>query len=161
VPHDGDLLVDGGVLNNLPFEPMRDDSTIETIVAVDVAPDQGPRARSDYGMSVSGFRALGASVRRGKSDYPSVTSVLLRSMLTGSVRNQRTSMQDGAVDLVVTMHLPGVGLLDFERAREVAAMGYTSSSEEIAAWAADRADLGAGVADANGSVGSAATGGQR
>ena len=161
VPHDGDLLVDGGVLNNLPFEPMRDDSTIETIVAVDVAPDQGPRARSDYGMSVSGFRALGASVRRGKSDYPSVTSVLLRSMLTGSVRNQRTSMQDGAVDLVVTMHLPGVGLLDFERAREVAAMGYTSSSEEIAAWAADRADLGAGVTGANGSVGSAATGGQR
>jgi len=62
---------------------------------------------------------------------------------------------------VVTMHLPGVGLLDFERAREVAAMGYTSSSEEIAAWAADRADLGAGVTGANGSVGSAATGGQR
>ena len=70
VPHEGDLLVDGGVLNNLPFEMMRDNSTIETIIAVDVAPDQGPRARADYGMSVSGFHALGASLRRRKSDYP-------------------------------------------------------------------------------------------
>ncbi|HYN32151.1 MAG TPA: cyclic nucleotide-binding domain-containing protein, partial [Ilumatobacteraceae bacterium] len=52
VPYEGDLLVDGGVLNNLPFEVMRDDSTVETIIAVDVAPDLGPRARTDYGMSV-------------------------------------------------------------------------------------------------------------
>ena len=67
VPYDGDLLVDGGVLNNMPFEVMRDDSTIGTIIAVDVAPDQGPRARADFGMSVSGFRALGASLKRSKS----------------------------------------------------------------------------------------------
>ena len=141
VPYEGDLLVDGGVLNNLPFEMMRDDSTIETIVAVDVAPDQGPRARSDYGMSVSGFKALAASLRRGKSDYPSVTSVLLRSMLTGAVRNQKASMQDGSVDLLLTLHLPGVGLLEFDRSREVADAGYEASTPTIRQWAATRPEL--------------------
>jgi predicted acylesterase/phospholipase RssA/CRP-like cAMP-binding protein len=141
VPYEGDLLVDGGVLNNLPFEMMRDDSTIETIVAVDVAPDQGPRARTDYGTSVSGFKALAASLRRGKSDYPSVTSVLLRSMLTGAVRNQKASMQDGSIDLLLTLHLPGVGLLEFDRSHEVADAGYEASKPTIRQWAATRPEL--------------------
>jgi predicted acylesterase/phospholipase RssA len=143
VPNEGDLLVDGGVLNNMPFEMMRDDSTIETIIAVDVAPDQGPRARADFGLSVSGFKALGASMRRGKSDYPSVTSILLRSMLTGAVRNQKASMQDGSIDLLLTMHLPGVGLLDFDRTREVAAAGYESAAADVNAWAGSRTELDA------------------
>jgi predicted acylesterase/phospholipase RssA/CRP-like cAMP-binding protein len=147
VPYGGDLLVDGGVLNNLPFETMRDDSTIETIIAVDAAPDQGPRALADYGMSVSGFRALLASLRRTRSHYPSVSSVLLRSMLTGAVRNQKVSMQEGTIDLLLKMHLPGVGLLEFERVDEAAAQGYASAIDPVRAWAASRTYLrNAGVA---------------
>ncbi len=143
VPYDGDLLVDGGVLNNMPFEVMRDDSTIGTIIAVDVAPDRGPRARADFGLSVSGFKALGASLGRSQSIYPSLTSVLLRSMLTGAVRNQKASMEDGSIDLVVAMHLPGIGLLEFERSREVAQAGYEASVEIVSDWAAARSELGA------------------
>lgn len=142
VPHNGDLLVDGGVLNNLPFEMMRDNTTIETIIAVDVAPDRGPRARADFGRSVSGFQALGASLRRSKSIYPSVTSVLLRSMLTGAVRNQKASMADGSIDLLLTLHLPGIGLLDFERSREVAAAGYAAAKPAIDEWVATRPESG-------------------
>jgi predicted acylesterase/phospholipase RssA len=142
VPYEGDLLVDGGVLNNLPFEAMRDDSTIGTIVAVDVAPDLGPRARTDFGMSVSGVRALWEAITPGRSDLPSATSVLLRSMMTGSVRNQRESMEAGSVDLLVTMHLPGIGMLEFERTREVAEAGYLASKDTVAEWAATRSELG-------------------
>ena len=142
VPYEGDLLVDGGVLNNLPFEAMRDDSTIGTIVAVDVAPDLGPRARTDFGMSVSGIRALWESITPGRSDLPSATSVLLRSMMTGSVRNQRESMEAGSVDLLVTLHLPGIGMLEFERTREVAEAGYAASKDTVAEWAATRTELG-------------------
>lgn len=132
---------DGGVLNNMPFEVMRDDSTVGTIIAIDVAPDLGPRARADYGLSVSGVKALGASLGRAKSVYPSLTSVLLRSMLTGAVRNQKASMEDGSIDLVVTMHLPGIGLLDFERSREVAGAGYDASVQTVSEWAATRSEL--------------------
>jgi predicted acylesterase/phospholipase RssA len=143
VPRDGDLLVDGGVLNNLPFEMMRDNSTVDTIIAVDVAPDLGPRARADYGMSVSGFQALGSTLRPGKSIYPTVTSVLLRSMLTGAVRNQKMSMTDGPIDLLLTLHLPGIGLLEFERSHEVANAGYEAAKPTIDDWAATRPELGA------------------
>ncbi len=64
VPFEGDLLVDGGVLNNLPVQVMRTDSTIGTVIAVDVAPQRGPRARTDFGHYVSGVRALRSTVRR-------------------------------------------------------------------------------------------------
>ena len=142
VPFDGDLLVDGGVLNNMPFEVLRDDSTIETLIAVDVAPDHGPRAPTDFGTSVSGFQALRASLGRGRSDYPSVVSVLLRSMLAGAVRNQKESMQDGSIDLLLTLHLSGVSLLDFERSREVAQSGYDAAIPTIREWVASRPELG-------------------
>jgi predicted acylesterase/phospholipase RssA len=61
VPFDGDLLVDGGVLNNMPFEVMRDDSTIGTIIAVDVAPDLGPAGACRLrlvGVGVQGARGV-------------------------------------------------------------------------------------------------------
>jgi predicted acylesterase/phospholipase RssA/CRP-like cAMP-binding protein len=135
VPEGGDLLVDGGVLNNLPFEPMRGDGMIDTVIAIDVAPERGPRAKADYGLSVSGLTALMATVRR-RSTYPSVAAVLLRSMLAGSVHNQKEALRGDAVDLLVQLDLPGVSLLDFERVAEVAEAGYQAARETVAQWAA-------------------------
>jgi predicted acylesterase/phospholipase RssA len=138
VPHEGDLLVDGGVLNNLPVELMRQDGGIGTVIAVDVAPEQGPRAKSDYGLSVSGWRALGSAMRKSEVSYPSVTSVLLRSMLTGAVRNQHEALKEGVVDLLLSLHLPGIGLLEFDSVRPVAKAGYDSSIDTIREWASQQ-----------------------
>jgi predicted acylesterase/phospholipase RssA len=135
VPVDGDLLVDGGVLNNLPVETMRLDPTIATVIAVDVAPQQGPRAKADYGTSVSGFRALRSSIRRAPTEFPGVSSILLRSMLTGAVHNQQAAIRDGVVDLLLQLHLPGVGLLEFDRVHEVAGVGYQDARNSITEWA--------------------------
>jgi len=137
VPCDGDLLVDGGVMNNFPFEMMRDNSTVATIIAMDVARDQGPAAAADYGMSVSGFQALISSFRRGESVYPSAPSVL-RSLLAGAIQNQNASLADGSLDLLLTLRLPGFGLLDFERSRVIADTGYEASKSEVRTWAATR-----------------------
>jgi predicted acylesterase/phospholipase RssA/CRP-like cAMP-binding protein len=137
VPYHGDLLVDGGVLNNLPVQAMRTDGTIGTVVAIDVAPSTGPRAHTDFGLSVSGWSALGAKVRRRRG-YPSVTAVLLRSMLAGAVQNQRDVMRNEMVDLLVSMRLPGIGLLEFERTKEVAAQGYEAAKPVIVEWSASR-----------------------
>ena len=135
VPMGDDLLVDGGVLNNMPFETMRNDRRIDTVIAVDVAPDRGPRAKSDYGLSVSGFRALASTIRPRGAGYPSLASVLLRSMLVGAVHNQRLSSAAGTIDLLVKLELPGVGLLDFKRVAEVAERGYAASTSTVTEWA--------------------------
>jgi predicted acylesterase/phospholipase RssA len=138
VPDGENLLVDGGVLNNLPFDEMRADGTIETVIAVDVAPARGPRAKSDYGLSVSGLRALGSTITRRGHSYPTVSAILLRSMLTGAVRNQNDALRDEAVDLMLQLHLPGIGLLDFDRVRDVAQAGEDASLPQIRQWASEQ-----------------------
>ena len=134
VSFQGELLVDGGVLNNLPVTPMRNDGAIGTVIGVDVAPAQGPRAKADFGTAVSGWRALGASLRR-KNTFPSMSAVVLRSMLTGAVSHQREAINAGVVDLMVNMHLPGVGLLEFDRVTDVSRAGYDKALPVVAEWA--------------------------
>ena len=135
VPWGEDLLVDGGVLDNMPFLPMRDDGRIGTVIAVDVAPVRGPRSKGDYGTSVSGLRALAGRVRPGGTVYPAVGAVLLRSMLVGAMHNQRAALATGSVDLLLRLDLPGVGLLEFDRVVDVEAKGYAAAVEPVRAWA--------------------------
>ena len=134
VPHGGELLVDGGVLDNLPVDLVADDPSVATIIAVDVAPPTGPRAHDDFGLSVSGWAALRARLGRGPSPYPGVVPVLMRTMLIGSARDRDRAVAGGAVDLHLALELRGVGLLDFESVPTVAAAGYEASIERIAAW---------------------------
>ncbi|MDQ3468494.1 MAG: patatin-like phospholipase family protein, partial [Actinomycetota bacterium] len=143
VPAGDHLLVDGGVLDNLPIGQMHDDSRIGTVIAVDVAPPNGPRSKRDYGTSVSGWRALGERLRGRPPSYPRLGAVLLRSMLTGAVRSQHEALRDIDVDLLVDLRLPGVGLLDFERVRPVAQAGYDGARARIEAWAATQPWLAA------------------
>ncbi|MGB7489204.1 MAG: patatin-like phospholipase family protein, partial [Thermoanaerobaculia bacterium] len=48
VPEGDELLVDGGVLNNLPIDAMREINPSGPVIAVDVLPPRGPRAKGDY-----------------------------------------------------------------------------------------------------------------
>lgn len=135
VSHDGSLLVDGGVLNNLPVAVMRNHGGIGTVIAVDVAPPEGPRAHADFGVAVSGWRALLDRRIRHRRTFPDLSTVLLRSMLTGAVHNQREQLRTGAVDLMLHIGLPGVGLLEFSRVRSVASAGYETVNDTVHEWA--------------------------
>ena len=141
VPFDDDLLVDGGVLNNLPADLLIDDPGISTIIASDVAPPRGPRAKHDFGLSVSGWSALKSMVRPGKTSYPGITAVLLRSLLVGAVRAQADVLKSGRIDLLLQLPLTGVSLLDFEKVAPVAASGRELAEPLVDAWLAERPDL--------------------
>ena len=134
VSFDGDLLVDGGVLSNLPVGPMRADNAVAHVVAVEVAPPDGPRARTDFGLSVSGWRALARSLGPGRSPYPGVASVLMRTMIVASMRDRNELLSQHDVDLHLGLELKGVGLLAFEQVRSVADAGYEAAMPRIEAW---------------------------
>lgn len=134
VPYRGDLLVDGGVLANLPVDQMREHPGIGTIIAVNVAPEAGPHARLDFGTSVSGWRALRSSLGRRRSPYPSLTGVLLRTMIVGSVRDRPQLDDERGNDLRIDIDLKGVNLLAFDRVRPVAEAGYAAARPVLEAW---------------------------
>lgn len=138
VPYGDDLLVDGGVLNNVPADVMRADPSIATVIAVDVAPTAGPSTSANYGNYVSGFNALRHFIGRKRSPYPGVASVLMRTMITGS-EGRRTAMRtDGTADLYLDIEMQGVGLLEFDKMTPVVERGYVAALPRLQEWLAAR-----------------------
>lgn len=136
VPRGDDLLVDGGLLDNLPVGVAAADGRCDTIVAVDVAPPHGPQARDDYGLSVSGWRALRSSLGRDAASYPGLTAVLMRSMLVGAMANRGRSLAAAGVDLLLELRIRGVGLLEFEKVRTAAEQGHDLARPLVERWIA-------------------------
>ncbi len=134
VPWGGDLLVDGGVLNNLPVDVVAEEGRSSTIIAVDVAPAMGPGAPEEFGYSVSGWRALRAGLGRKQSAYPGIASVLIRSMLVGSIRHRDRLITEAPVSLLLDLDMSGTGLLDFEQVGAVADRGYEMAKPHLEAW---------------------------
>lgn len=133
-----DLLVDGGVLNNLPADVMRPEVEEGPVIAIDVAPPEGPRAKGDMALSVSGWTALRSRTGKGRASYPGVTAMLMRTMIAGSVRKKSQMITDGYVDFYLDLDLRGVSLLEFETVRPVVAAGYEAAAPRIEAWLESR-----------------------
>lgn len=138
VPWGEDLLVDGGVMNNLPADVMTKDVEDGTVIAVNVAPPSGPRAKGEMALSVSGWEALRSKSRKGKASYPGVTAMLMRTMIAGSMREQSRMLNRGDVDLYLDLDLRGISLLDFERVRPVVQAGYDAAMPKLEEWLESR-----------------------
>ncbi|MFZ0014642.1 MAG: cyclic nucleotide-binding domain-containing protein, partial [Acidimicrobiia bacterium] len=134
VPLDDALLIDGGVLNNLPMDVGRLLSPGGKVVAIDVAPPRGPGAHGDYGLSVSGWKAFLASKGRNRSQYPRISAVLMRSMITASMRERDRQVVDNLADFYINLDMRGTSLLDFADPDQVVAKGYDAAMPSLEAW---------------------------
>ena len=136
VPEGDELLVDGGVLNNLPIDAMRQINPSGPVIAVDVLPPHGPRARSDFGLSVSGWRLALGKILPGKSSIrvPSLGNTIMRSMFVGSEGARAEMLREGLADLYLSINASGIGLLDFTAVGKVAQIGYEASLPQLRRW---------------------------
>ena len=137
VAFESELLVDSGVLNNLPVDVMRRRIPNGTLIAVDVAPPRGLSARTDFGMSVSATQVLRSKLSSDHKKYPRLIPVLLRSMITASMRERDRSIKESAVDLYLDLDMRGASLLDFDSSAAVAKAGYEAAAPRIEAWLKD------------------------
>jgi predicted acylesterase/phospholipase RssA/CRP-like cAMP-binding protein len=102
----GQLLVDGGVLNNLPVDVMTSDDE-GPIVAIDVI-----RRLEDVEASVA-------------PNLPSIMETLSRATVLGSV--ERAERNRRLADLVVTPDVQDVALREFSALERAAAAGYAAT----------------------------------
>lgn len=135
VPFDGELHVDGGILDNVPVDEMRRRNPSGQLVAIDVAPADGPRSDTDDGVTVSGARALFG--RRGAARVPGLLTTVVRSMLIASVRDRDRVVHDRVADLYVDVSVDGGGLLDFSTAEHIATSAESSVRPVLRRWARD------------------------
>ena len=127
----GELLVDGGVMENLPVGPLVRDSGVGTVLAVDVAPPNGPGSSLAYGSGVSGGQALRHQVSRNRASYPGIANTVMSSMLRSSARARNDALADDNVDIYLSVNLRGVKLLDFDAISEIAERGYRATVERL------------------------------
>lgn len=127
---DGRLLVDGGVLDNLPVETMA--RTREgPVIAVDVTGQMGQFKRGGR----PGFARLGRPVRRALSGseaaIPRLSETIVRTMLVGS--SDTVAAARVHADLVITPKTEGIGLMDWEALPRVVELGRRAAREALAA----------------------------
>jgi predicted acylesterase/phospholipase RssA len=141
VPEQGELLVDGGVVDNLPIEVMRDMNPFGKVIAIDVAAPTGIRAKVDHGLSVSGWRHLFDKINPFKQadPLPGVGSTIIQSLMVGSTLKRERALEANLADLYINIHVRGVGLLQFEALERAAKIGYEASIGPLTKWLEDHA----------------------
>jgi predicted acylesterase/phospholipase RssA len=128
-PLDGRLLVDGGVLNNLPIDVMAD-AEEGPVIAIDVMRPFGRRY-----MDGRAHRRLPAwATRRGRSGadplLPPIAEVLARSTVLGSWRMAEQNRARAA--LTITVPDDGTGLLEWGRLDELVQAGTRAAEVALA-----------------------------
>jgi predicted acylesterase/phospholipase RssA len=136
VPRDGEILVDGGVLNNLPIDVMREMNPSGLVLAIDVVLPRSFEAEEDFGTAVSGWRQLLSGAVPGVSGprAPGLANVIVQSMMVGSSQARELMLRQGQADFYTNIHVHDVGILQFESVEDAQEIGYESSIGPLKDW---------------------------
>ena len=131
---DGDLLIDGGAMDNLPVGVMRDRVGAGSIIAVDVASETEPLNVAPYGPGLSGWRVLGRRLNPSTPAHPvpGIAEILNRSTGLSQVRRRRAALDDARVDLVLHPPVARLRTLDFNGGIALIEAGYRYAADALA-----------------------------
>lgn len=126
------LLVDGGVVNNLPGDVMRNKCGVGPVIAVNVSPEE------EVGIGAGGFpspwKIFGSRVLpfTAKIPVPGMLDILMRTTMLASAN--RTTQVKNNVDLYLRPPIDGFGMLEFEKMSELVEVGYHYTLKAAAGW---------------------------
>lgn len=129
---EGDVLVDGAVMNNLPVDVMQRFHDGGAIIAVNL---KGTAALGTVELTESGVMSgWGPLARRinpfaDSAQLPGIVDILLRSTETGNVLASKRLEREA--DIVLHPDVASFGLLDFEGFDRLIDVGYAAAMEEF------------------------------
>jgi NTE family protein len=124
VTHHGHLLVDGGVMNNLPVDVMKQNSS-GPIIASDVTGEADLRVADDR----YGERPIWWLMGQRMRGMPSIVSILMRSGTVGSEVQRRLAREQA--NYMFEPPLPDIGLRDWKKFDRAIAEGYANAQARI------------------------------
>ncbi len=123
----GETLIDGGVLNNLPGDVLRDRFG-GIVVAVNVS----PKEEKQFAMKeefpspwAAAMRLLGAA----PVEAPTILDIMTRAVTLTSARRARFVEREA--DYYLAPPIDGFGMLEFERIDEIVEVGYRHAMETL------------------------------
>ncbi|MFH1603529.1 MAG: cyclic nucleotide-binding and patatin-like phospholipase domain-containing protein [Pseudomonadota bacterium] len=126
-----DLLVDGGILNNLPVDIMRA-SMRGRVIAVDLSVEENFSYQDDH--LPTGWEYFKQRVLSPKSAQvlPTLHRIVLKSTMLGSRREVEAAKVQA--DLFLNPPTSSFDMLDWQRFHEICEVGYQYAREPVAAW---------------------------
>jgi len=146
VLHQGELLVDGAILDNVPVEAMRVrlGTALEkrrgngTIIAVDVGvPDA--LAADPALQRLSPWQAIRGHFSPGARSSPGIGDILYSAGHVGSVNQRGRTMAQA--DYYLEPPVAGFSLMGYRHAPAIAELGYRYAQEKIQQWKLQSASL--------------------
>lgn len=137
----GELLVDGGIIENYPIKSMRNIAESNRIIGVNISPHREKYFNFDYDTSISGWRIFLNRLNPFSKNIriPSITDILLRSFV---INNKRNSIdQESLEDLTIYPDTRGFSMSDYNKWREIAQCGYDKAIEPLQKWKERQPDL--------------------
>jgi predicted acylesterase/phospholipase RssA/CRP-like cAMP-binding protein len=132
---EGDLLIDGGAMDNVPVGIMRRLIGQGRIVAVDVSPEVEPlTAAAPFEAGLSGWRVLGQRLNpfTPPRPVPGIVPILTRATGLSQVRHRRALLDGDRVDLLLRPPAAGLGVLDFKGGAALVEVGYQHAAAALA-----------------------------
>jgi NTE family protein len=122
VTHHGHLLVDGGVMNNLPVDVMREQGIAAgPVIACDITGEIDLKAGDER----YGERPWWRLLWQGMRGTPSIVSILMRSGTVGSEAQRRIVREQ--CDYLIEPPLPSIGLGDWRKFDQAVREGYEAT----------------------------------
>jgi NTE family protein len=120
VLEDGEVYVDGGVINNLPGDIMR--RQCSTVIVVEVSPNLDLTTKITEIPSPWKLLARKLIPFKKSIKMPSILDIMLSTVLTGSFIAANSVKHDA--DLSLTPPLQDIGFMDFKKMEKITAVGY-------------------------------------
>lgn len=127
----GDLLVDGGVLNNLPVEVMNKKFNAGKVIASLVLMSSDRYQFTQEAETFSGWKILFNKLNpfAAKVLLPRIDSVLMRSMTLNELKHQLSQAQQA--DFAFILNLGKYGLMDFKQYKNVIEEGFIQAKQML------------------------------
>ena len=130
----GELLVDGGLITNLPVDLMRARPGIGSLIAIDVSPSKSIPVATPFAYHISGWKALWRKLNPllPKDQIPSIMEILMQCMTISNV--QAASTASAQIDYYLDPPTQAYQLQDWHKMDVIAKEGYEFGQAKIEEW---------------------------
>jgi NTE family protein/lysophospholipid hydrolase len=135
---DGEVLVDGCVMNNMPLDVMRAQCEGGTVLGVNPMPTRDKEKSYSFGPSISGWRALLArfGIMSAGMRAPLIIGSVMRATEINSANRMRQVPFRQLADLLVEPAVEAYAILAFEQYAPIIDIGYAATKAQVASWQA-------------------------
>ena len=133
---DGEVLVDGCVMNNMPLDVMRAQCEGGTVLGVNPMPTRDKQKNYSFGPSISGWRALLArfGIMSAGMRAPLIIGSVMRATEINSANRMRQVPFRQLADLLIEPALENYAILAFDQYAPIIDIGYAATKAQVASW---------------------------